>query len=197
MPEKNIIPHAHIHHSESQICLLPSLVNQSSTTTSPEGRTETPKILQESQHQAGRVRQRKVLLSKHSLRGRSIPAPGLWKTSMVVALTWSTHQHDQQLCTWERILRAELELTVPTRKGTAPAPAKQSDLVVLVQKSTKVICVQGKTWEKSINFSNFIQNQNLMREFIYIYKKHMALQKKNAIAVYGHNSHGISLKLLQ
>lgn len=152
MPEKNIIPHAHIHHSESQICLLPSLVNQSSTTTSPEGRTETPEILQESQHQAGRVRQRKVLLSKHSLRGHPIPAPGLWKTSMVVALTWSSHKHDLQLCAWERILRAELELTVPTRKGTAPAPAKQSDLVVLVQKGTKVNYVQWKTWKKASIF---------------------------------------------
>lgn len=35
--------------------------------------------------------------------------------------------------------------------------------------------------EKSIYFSNLIQNQNFeMREFIYIYKKHMALQKKNS-----------------
>lgn len=89
--------------------------------------TETPEILQESQPQAGRVRQRKVPLSKHSLRGSPIPAPGLSKTRHAGPLTWNSHEHHPHLCTPERILRAQLELRVLTRKGTTPAPAKQSN----------------------------------------------------------------------
>lgn len=93
--------------------------------------TETQEILQESQPQAA---------------GIPTPAPGLSKTSRVVL---SPHLEQPQtpsavVCSG-RILRAELELTVLTQQGTAPAPAKQSDLVMLIQEGTKMSKVQWQT----------------------------------------------------
>lgn len=104
--------------------------------------TETPEILQESQPQAGRVRQRKALLSKNSLRGVSNTCSRAVEGKHSGPLTWSSHEHHLQLCAQEIILRAELDLTVLTQKGTAPAPDKQSKYshhvnIRKVQKRTK------------------------------------------------------------
>lgn len=79
--------------------------------------TENPEIPQESQTQAGGVRQKKAPLSTLLLGRSPIPAPGLTKKSHSGPLTWNSHTHHLQVCAQEILIQAKLEAVVLGQRG--------------------------------------------------------------------------------
>lgn len=138
--ERKIIPHARTHNTQSSryVCLQ-MLVNQSPTTTSPQGSNwdswdpsgiPTPSW----QRQAGESAFKQAFAQRVSNTcSRTV------EHKHGGPLTWNSHEHHPQLCARERILRAQLELAVLTQRGTAPAPATQSNWS----------CHVNKKWYKS------------------------------------------------
>lgn len=197
--ERKIIPHAHIQHLEEQVHLFSNacqskpyhhISRRKQLRHLRSCRNPNPKLA---------VRQRKVPLSKHSLRGSPIPAPGLSKTRHGGPLTWNSHEHHPHLCTRERILRAQLELRVLTQKGTTPAPAKQSNWSchVNMKRYKSELSPMANLKKKSTNFPSFIQNQNQVRIHLHVQNLITWLYTRKNSYLTILFSHGISLKVLQ